>query len=114
MAAQILRLTSNGNQSFEAVVSVDGSVQTFFCNLRYNEIADYWVLTIKNSQNVVLLDSVPFITGNIPSGNLLHQFSYLKIGSISILNVAGVATPDFPNGSDLGTDFQLLWHDTGA
>lgn len=112
MPSQIIPLTSDPNQTFEAVVSIDGSVSTFFLNLRYNEIAAYWVLTINDSQNNLLLNSIPLVTGNVPSGNILKQFAYLNLGSIFILNVSGVPAPDFPNNNDLGTDFVLLWTDT--
>jgi Domain of unknown function (DUF6983) len=94
------------------IVAIDGTAKTFSVRLRYNEIAKYYVLTLMDAQKNLLLDSIPFITGNVPAGNLLRQFAYLALGSAFILNASGVPSPDFPDNTDLGTDFVLLWDDT--
>jgi hypothetical protein len=103
---QLIPLDSAPNQTWQVAVSVNGGVQTFFVILRYNEIAGYWAMTIEDSNQNLLLDSAPLVTGL----NLLRQFQSLLIGSIYILNVSGVAQ-DSPNNLDLGSDFQMIWAD---
>lgn len=105
---QLIQLDSNPNQSWQVSVLIDGAVQTFFIQLAYNEIAQYWVMTISDSNQNVLVSSLPLVTGL----NLLQQFSYLEIGSLFIVNVSGVEAPNYPNNTDLGTDFMLFWADT--
>lgn len=79
-------------------------------NLRYNELAHSWFMTIRKA-GVVVLDSLPFVTGNAPACNILRQHSYLGIGSAYVINASGVAK-DSPDDTDLGTDFVLVWSDT--
>jgi hypothetical protein len=111
---QIIPLTSNPNQSFQVPLSIDGTVKTLSGFIRYNEIADYWVMTLSDSQGNLILDSIPFVTGNVPSSNILRQFAYLAIGSAFVLNASNVASPDFPDDTDLGDDFVILWDNTPA
>lgn len=106
---QLIPLTTAPNQKFMVPLNIDGGVMDiYFDPLRYNEIAKYWVATLKDSTGNIVLDSVPFITGI----NLLQQFAYLGIGSAVIVNASNVKAPDFPNSLNLGTDFYLLWGDT--
>jgi hypothetical protein len=114
MSAQIIPLTPDPNQVFEVPLNINNTVKSLYLTLRYNELAQYWFMTVKNSQGVIILDSIPLVTGNVPSGNILRQFAYLGIGSAYVLNASEVATPDFPNNKNLGTDFVLLWDDTPA
>ena len=117
MSVQIIPLDNSPNQSWEVSVNVDGQPTPLGVILRFNEIAQYWVMTITDQNGNLLLDSVPFVTGVAPDGsnlnaiqNLLNQFSYLDIGSAAVLNASGIAA-DRPNAFDLGTDFLLLWGD---
>jgi len=109
---QIVPLTTDPNQSFEVPLAIDGTVTSLYCALRYNEIAGFWVLTVSNAQGTLIIDSLPLLTGNDSAGNILGQFAYLGIGSAFVLNVSGVAAPDYPDDEDLGTDYQLLWDNT--
>lgn len=105
---QIIPLDTSPNQTFQLSLLVNGKVLGLNCRLRFNEVAQYYVVTIMDLNNNVLLDSVPFVTGNAPIGNILKQFGYLGLGSWFIINASGVQSPDFPNNTDLGTDFVLL------
>lgn len=113
MPNQIIPLDNAPNQSFEAPLNVDGGVTSVFITLRYNEIAQYWAMTIQDINGNLLLDSVPFLTGDNPADNILGQFAYLEIGSALIFNASQVPI-DHPNNTDLGTDFLLIWSDTPA
>lgn len=108
---QILNLTSENNQNFQATLSIDGANITLRFKLHYNDIAGYWVMTIINTAtDEVLIDSLPLVTGEDPSSNLLDQYSYLKIGAAYLINVGGVS--DNPSADDLGVNFIMFWGDT--
>lgn len=109
---QTLPLTNNPNQSFTATLEVDGSPLTLGFDINYNEIAGYWVMAISDQSGNLLVEGIPFITGDDPACNILGQFAYLKIGSAFVLNVNGLPGEDFPSNVDLGTGFILVWGDT--
>jgi len=110
--AQVIPLDDSPNQSFKLSLAIDGTVKAFNVRLRYNEVAQYWVMTLLDAKNAVLLDSIPLVTGNVPSGNLLGQFAHLGLGSVFILDASGREEPDFPDNTNLGTDFILVWDRT--
>ena len=107
MSSQKISLDSGPNQTWQASVAINGGISRFFCELNYNEIAQYWTMDISDSNHVPLLSGVPLVTGL----NILAPFAYMEIGSIYILNASGVASPDYPNSTDLGTDFIMVWAD---
>jgi hypothetical protein len=107
---QVIPLDAAPNQTWSAVVDISGGLQTFVCVLRYNDVAGYWVLTISDSNNQLLLDSVPLVGGFFPAGNLLGQFAYLNIGSLYLMNISG-RNADHPDATSLGSDFILVWSD---
>jgi hypothetical protein len=115
---QILPLTNDPNQTFEATLNVDNHNVTYDFNLRFNEIANYWVMTIKDpTTNSIILDSIPLVTGDYPAANLLKQYAYLGIGSMWLINISNVPAIveqkiNYPNNIDLGVDFKLIWDDT--
>lgn len=109
---QLVPLTNAPNQSLIVPLNIDGVVRQFYWELRYNEIAGYWALSISDSSNTLIIDSLPLITGDFPAGNVLGQFAHLGIGSIVIVNAGNVPTPNYPDGSTLGTDFVLVVGDT--
>jgi len=111
---QIIPLTNSPNQTFTTTLTVDSSNLTLTMFVRYNVIAEYWVLTIINtSTQAIILDSIPLITGVYPASNILEQYAYLQIGSAYIINTDN-AVLDYPDDStnSLGSDFVLLWSDT--
>lgn len=109
---QILPLDNRPNQKFKTTLSIDGVNKTISFNLKYNEIAKYWVMTISDPiENKILIDSHPILTGEFPAGNILEQFSYLGIGSAFIINTSN-ASLDSPDNKSLGNDFKMVWSDT--
>jgi hypothetical protein len=127
------------NQSFPVSLNVDGNALTLNLTISYNEMAGYWVMSIADVNNNLLVDSVPMICGAYPAANLLQQQRYLAIGSAFIVNVSntnessansgngygeggfggggyggegGQGGVDYPNASNLGVDFELWWDDT--
>jgi hypothetical protein len=111
MPAQIVPLTNQPTQTLFVPLNVDGAVLPLQLVVRFSEMAQYWVLTISNSAGLLLLDSVPMLTGVAPAGNILGQYGYLAIGSAFIINASGIDA-DSPDSTNLGTDFCLLWDDT--
>lgn len=109
---QIIPVTSNPNQLIKTTLNVDGKNLSLQIGLTFNEIAGYWIMQIVNpTNNEILLDSIPLVTGEYPAANLLGQHSYLEIGSAFIINVAN-SDLDYPDANTLGSDFVLAWGDT--
>jgi hypothetical protein len=114
MAAQIIPLTTTPNQTFTVAVNIDGTLKSLMLTFRYNSIAGYWVMTIQDAGSLdYIVDSVPLVVGQYPTGNILGQYAYLNIGSAYIWNINNSAD-DSPDDTNLGTDFVLLWYDTPA
>jgi hypothetical protein len=138
MSLQIVPLTNSPNQQLTVLLQVDGAPLTLNLTVKFNEMAGYWLLSVSDSSNNLLIDSIPMICGNYPAGNLLQQQRYLAIGSWYIVNVAnltvtgasdvgygqggygfggyggasGQGGQDYPDASNLGTAFQLWVGDT--
>jgi hypothetical protein len=138
MSLQVITLTNSPNQSYTVNLTVDGSPLILNITISYNEMSGYWMLAIYNANSNLLLDSVPMLTGAYPAGNLLQQQRYLNIGSWFLVNVSnlkveassslgygeggygqggyggeqGQGGTNYPNSTNLGTDFQLWVDDT--
>lgn len=110
---QIVPLSSVPSQTLTVQLQIDGDAISLVLNIRWSEMAGYWVMTISDSQGNLLLDSAPMITGWYPAANILAQYGYLKIGSAYLLNL-GSDDSDYPGRSDLGGAFVLLWGDTAT
>ena len=78
--------------------------------ITYSEMAQYWLMSVSDSQGTLLLSSIPMVTGSWPAANLLAQQGYLNIGSAYIINL-GQVPDDYPNSNELGSNFLLLWDD---
>lgn len=109
--SQVIPLTPSPNQSLTVQLQVDGAPLTLNLLIRWSSMAGYWVMTILDSSNNLLLDSIPLITGWYPAANILAQYIYLGIGSAYIIN-DGNSTSDYPGVTDLGSAWSLLWDDT--
>ncbi len=113
MSTQVIPLTNTPNQSFETTLDINGQNVTLDITLRYNRVAEYWSMTITDSMTGdLILDSIPFVTGESPAANILQQYAYLNIGKAYIVPVSPSDT-DFPDDSDgsLGTAYILMWTD---
>ena len=111
MPAQIIPLTNAPNQSLSVSLNIDGTTKQLNLVLRFNEMGGWWTMTILDHNNNLVLDSVPLLTGAYPAANILAPYAYLGIGSAYIIN-ASSTTQDWPDNTNLGTDFLLLWDDT--
>lgn len=138
MSLQKVTLTNSPNQSYTVRLNIDDSSVTLNITVGFNEMAGYWMLGIYDSNNNIIIDSIPMLTGNYPAGNLLEQQKYLNIGSWYLVDVSNLSVEsasstgygegpfgggpyggqvgqggvDYPNATNLGTDFELWVDDT--
>jgi hypothetical protein len=105
---QIIPLTNDPNKTLQTTVEVNNTNITLKLVFHYNEMAKYWCMSIINSDNTLLIDSLPLVTGVYPSANLLGQYSYLGIGSAYLIKTTQ-STLDYADDNTLGNTFQLVW-----
>lgn len=109
--AQVLNLGNFPNQSTRVSLTVDGNSLTLVIGLSYNSSAGWWSMSIADQFSNPLISSVPLLTGVYPAANILAPYSYMKIGSVFIINQSGAAS-DWPSDTNFATGFTLLWDDT--
>jgi hypothetical protein len=110
MALYSVPVKSSPDQQFNIIMPLAGINTAFKVRLRYNTIADYWVLTLSDKSGNLIVDSLPLVTGVASAVNLFGQFQHLGIGGMAIVKM-GNNSLDYPNDSTLGTDFMMLWGD---
>lgn len=111
MSDQIIPLTNDPNQTLTVSITVGSRNINLGMGIRWNSIAGYWVLTVIDpNTGMALIDSIPLITGKYPAGNLLGQYAYMGIGAAYLVNALNSAM-DYPDTTNLGSDFQLVWSD---
>jgi hypothetical protein len=110
MAYKIVPLTTDPNQSFTITLPIDSINITLGLGIRYNLVANYWVMSVSDSDGNLLIDSLPLVTGEYPASDILGQYEYLGIGSAFVVNVSNI-DEDLPTDTTLGTDFYLMWGD---
>jgi hypothetical protein len=110
MPAQIIPITNAPNQTLRAAVAINGQTATLNLTVKYNSYSGFWTMDVSDQAGTLLVASVPLVTGSWPAANILAPFDYLQIGSAYVINQNGAAT-DWPDDTDLGTDFLILWDD---
>lgn len=108
---QVIPLTTAPHQSFQVSLAINNLLFRLNLTIDYNEMANYWILGVTDNNGNILLQNVPLITGSWPAANILEQYQYLNIGSAYVINVSNSTINDYPNATDLGTDFILIWGD---
>lgn len=105
----VIPLTTEPNQTFHCTIPIDGKNRHLSFDLRYNSIAGYWNLTIKDGvSGTLLLDAIPLMVGQYPAANLLEQYSYMKLGSAVVVR-QGELPERNPDDTNLGTEYFLVW-----
>jgi hypothetical protein len=110
MATVVIPLTSEPNQSFKAKVPIGGDNVGLTYEVRYNEVAGYWLMDILKDGEP-LLASVPLVPGDWPAENILGQYKYLGIGGAYIAPAAKGPKEEWPGADTLGVDWLLIWND---
>lgn len=108
---QVIPLTTAPNQTFQILLAVNNAQLRLNLSISYNEMANYWTMDVDDNNGNPLLAGVPLLTGSWPAANILGQYQYLNIGSAYVINVSNSDINDYPNASDLGVDFILVWGD---
>lgn len=108
--AQYVKLDSSPGQTFKVTLNVNGAILTLGLRLDYNTMAGYWMLTIFDAQDNLLLSNLPLLTGTWPAANILQPYGYLKIGTAYLVNTSQ-DPGDYAGPSNLGSSYQLLWDD---
>ena len=105
----IIPLTTEPNQRFNCTIPIDGRNRRLSFDLRYNAIAEYWSLTVKDGLSMeILTDSLPLSRGQFPAANILEQYAYMKLGSAAIVHQGKLPEGVDPNETNLGTEFYLV------
>jgi len=109
----VIPLTTDPNQSFTSVIPIDGDNRRLNIDLRYNEIAKYWCMTIHDPElRRVLIDSLPLLIGEFPVADLFQQYQHLGLGSATIVAVGPTEPNTNPCDETLGSSYVLAWGDT--
>lgn len=102
----IIPLDSSPNQSFQITLPFETYNRPVDCELRYNEIIGYWLLSIFDpSLGKPLLCNIPLVPGT----DLLGQYQYLNLGHLVIANVGETTFKEWPSKTNLGTLWKLVW-----
>lgn len=108
----VIPLTADPNQTFRCVIPIDGDNKALRFFLSYNAVAKYWNMRISDDNNNTIVDSIPIITGEYPAANILEPYSYLNIGSATVVPVGSMPPEKVPDDANLGTEFFLVWGNT--
>jgi hypothetical protein len=107
----VIPLDNSPNQQLTVTIPINNQNITLNLAISWNAQAQYWVMTIKDRNNNIILDGVPLLCGQPPAQDLLGQYAYLNLGSVFIVNT-GNAVLDSPNDQTLGSDFIMIWGDS--
>lgn len=103
----IVPITAMPNYTFSSKIPVDGQNIVLGFELQYNELAGYWIVTIRDEHGNDLIAGMPVM----PAQNILEQYGYLQIGSAYIVPVQTVVE-QWPSRYTLGAQWYLIWGDT--
>lgn len=109
----VVPLSTYPNQTFNIVIPVDGVNRSFKFDLWYNEVAEYWLLTVTDLKSQeVLFRNIPLLTSMNKMLNILNQLNYKEIGMAAVLPRVIEFSKSAPDDKNLGTDYVLIWGDT--
>lgn len=109
----VIPVSTAPNQTFNCTVPIDGKNRPLTFKLRYNNIGEYWNLTVIDARTKeTLIDALPLMVGEYPAANLLEQYDYLNLGSAVIVKEGDLDKSENPNDTNLGSEYYLVWGDT--
>ena len=109
----VIPLTTAPNQTYNCTIPIDGKNRPLSFQLRYNDIAKYWNLTVIDAlSKATLIDALPVMVGEYPAANLLEQFGYMNLGSAVVVKEGDLQEAENPDDTNLGTEYYLVWGDT--
>jgi hypothetical protein len=98
------------NQTFRTTIAASAS-RTLDIDFKicWNEEAGYWAMTLINPiTGEYYVDSIPLLSGDSPTFDLLRQYKHLDIGSCFIVNMSNLDS-DVPTKENLGIDYIMVW-----
>lgn len=102
-------ITNQPNQTFKAIIPVNGLNIELEFYFFWNRIAEYWHMSVKDVvSQVQLLSNIPMLISAYPTQNLISQFKYLNIGEAYIIPITQ-APPNRPGINDWDSKYVLLW-----
>ncbi len=112
---QVVPTSSKANNTFNVLLSIDGENRFVQLFLRYNPMGQYWTMDVTDGYTgEMYFANLPLVTAEgDPAANLLRQLSYFGLGCCAVVRISE-ASADRPGLDSLGTDFALVWGDTGA
>lgn len=97
-------LSTSFNQEFYSIIPINGENKKLFFFLRYNTIADCWIMDIKDENKKELVCNISLVCGI----DLFEQYQYKHIGHAFIY--AQGENLDRPNKNNLGKSYKLFWY----
>jgi hypothetical protein len=100
----LLPMTNQPNQNFSLTIPKgrDNIRLAFF--LGWNEIANYWQMTISNIETQTELINLMPLVFSVP----LRQYQYFGINQAIIIKT-GNTQRDYPGVNDWGENFNMYW-----
>lgn len=96
------------NHKFSAKVPIDGGNTLLKFHMKYNELAQYWLVDIYKNDAMVYA-GLPLVPGQ----NILEQVGYLGIGSAWIVPRSRVME-QWPSAATLASDWYVIWGDSNG
>lgn len=107
---QVVPIDAKPNQTFRCILEREEGTIAYHIELRYNTIGNVWCMRIADGiTEECLLANIPLRTGERPSADLLSPSSYLGIGSIYVVPMVSLPSSVYPDDSNLGAEFALVW-----
>ena len=106
-------ITNEPNQTMSCTINIDGANRELLFVFRYNLIAGYWWFSVSDN-GIIVLDSIPLVTGDYPTADFLEPYRYLGLGTAMLLKTNKSGSTEIPDDTNLESDFMLLWGDTNV
>ena len=107
-----IKLKNAPNQRFILNnIILNGISRSFVVELSYREICGYWTMSLSDQYTQrQIVSEMPLVTGLFldRAGNMFSQMQYLGLGQLGIFPSTNNTT-DYPNDSNISTDFSLFW-----
>lgn len=100
----LLPMTNQPNQNFSLTIPQDSDNIRLSFYLNWNDIADYWQMTIFNIETQAELINLMPLVNEFP----LRQYDYFDINQIFMIKT-GSTPHDYPGVTDWGENFNLFW-----
>ena len=109
LTGQIIPLNNSPNQSLQVALATFSGSLTLNLQVSFNEVGQFWVMSIYDQSFNPVVSDVPLLTGYWPAANILGPWSYANIGGAYVINQSGGAG-DWPGANGWGSGgYLLLW-----